>query len=149
MTHSGRSWRTTPCASCYGRCTSFRVPSRQPSEPPAEARPSSTSTGASWGSSGTRASTSSSVASSDSAIFFFSSSQLIISRSLVDITGITLYAPSTLVFRRLSSRASAFSVWGPNLFAANGDEWRRHRRITAPAFSTATSVRLSPPVHSC
>ncbi|EKM48946.1 uncharacterized protein PHACADRAFT_214578 [Phanerochaete carnosa HHB-10118-sp] len=29
-------------------------------------------------------------------------------------------------------------VWGPNVFAANGDDWKRHRRIIAPAFCPAT-----------
>lgn len=29
-------------------------------------------------------------------------------------------------------------IWGPNMFAAEGDEWRKHRRIISPAFSSAT-----------
>ncbi|KAH9912149.1 cytochrome P450 [Epithele typhae] len=29
-------------------------------------------------------------------------------------------------------------VWGPNVFAANGDEWKRFRRIMNPAFATST-----------
>nr|BAL05101.1 cytochrome P450 [Phanerodontia chrysosporium] len=29
-------------------------------------------------------------------------------------------------------------LWGPNIFAANGEEWRKHRRIINPAFSNAT-----------
>ncbi|KAJ7429468.1 cytochrome P450, partial [Mycena galericulata] len=33
---------------------------------------------------------------------------------------------------------STLLLWGDNLFSANGDMWKRHRRILAPAFSTAT-----------
>ncbi|KAF8675334.1 hypothetical protein AX14_005122 [Amanita brunnescens Koide BX004] len=29
-----------------------------------------------------------------------------------------------------------FARWGTNLFSADGDEWRKHRRIVAPAFNT-------------
>ena len=35
------------------------------------------------------------------------------------------------------------SIWGMNMFAANGEEWRIHRRIISPAFSNATYVHLS------
>ncbi|KAL7277610.1 hypothetical protein ACG7TL_008537 [Trametes sanguinea] len=29
-------------------------------------------------------------------------------------------------------------LWGPSVFAANGEDWKRHRRIIAPAFSPET-----------
>ena len=35
---------------------------------------------------------------------------------------------------------SDHSIWGPNVFAANGDLWKRYRRIVGPAFTTKTWV---------
>ncbi|KIM45804.1 hypothetical protein M413DRAFT_440842 [Hebeloma cylindrosporum] len=37
--------------------------------------------------------------------------------------------------RKLSS---PFLLWGENVFSANHDDWKRHRRILAPAFNTKT-----------
>lgn len=33
-------------------------------------------------------------------------------------------------------------IWGPNIFAANGEDWKRHRRIITPAFCNATYVSV-------
>ena len=32
--------------------------------------------------------------------------------------------------------------WGTNVFSADGDEWRKHRRIVGPAFNTKLWVLL-------
>lgn len=42
--------------------------------------------------------------------------------------------PLMLISRRL---------WGDNLFSANDNEWKRHRRIVAPSFTTKTYVPRS------
>lgn len=31
-----------------------------------------------------------------------------------------------------------YSAWGENLFSANNEDWRRHRRVVAPAFTPKT-----------
>ncbi|KAJ8515192.1 hypothetical protein ONZ45_g7333 [Pleurotus djamor] len=41
-------------------------------------------------------------------------------------------------FKKAEDANEVISVWGPNVFAANGADWRRHRRIMAPAFSSNT-----------
>ena len=55
-----------------------------------------------------------------------------------EITAITLYVLSSYQTRQAFDVFITTSVWGPNLFAANGDEWKRFRRITTPAFDHAT-----------
>ncbi|TFK37019.1 cytochrome P450 [Crucibulum laeve] len=38
-------------------------------------------------------------------------------------------------FKKPESASNVFAVWGQNLLSANGDAWRKHRRIIGPAFS--------------
>ncbi|KAI0656081.1 cytochrome P450 [Cubamyces menziesii] len=59
-----------------------------------------------------------------------------------------IYTSSLEVARQIVSTRGSFYKhtettgitleWGPNLFAANGDEWKRFRRVITPAFSSAT-----------
>ncbi|KAI0739305.1 cytochrome P450, partial [Irpex lacteus] len=51
---------------------------------------------------------------------------MVVARQIVAVRG-------PLVKPEDSSRG--ISQWGPNLFQANGDDWRRHRRIVQPAFN--------------
>ncbi|KAI0323886.1 cytochrome P450 [Cubamyces sp. BRFM 1775] len=66
--------------------------------------------------------------------------------------GPAIYTSSLEVARQIvSTRGSTYKhiettritlEWGPNLFAANGDEWKRFRRVITPAFSSATYASL-------
>ncbi|KAH9895604.1 cytochrome P450 [Cubamyces lactineus] len=63
-----------------------------------------------------------------------------------------IYTSSLEVARQVLSTRGAFYKsreftavtleWGPNLFAANGDEWKRLRRIITPAFDPSTYTSL-------
>ncbi|KAJ8469056.1 hypothetical protein ONZ45_g17020 [Pleurotus djamor] len=60
----------------------------------------------------------------------------------------SIYTSSLEVAKQIASTQKPFekshdttrviSIWGPNIFAANGADWRRHRRIMAPAFASDT-----------
>ncbi|GJE92691.1 cytochrome P450 [Phanerochaete sordida] len=64
----------------------------------------------------------------------------------------SIYTSSAEVARQVVSTQSAFYktqetteitlIWGPNIFAANGDEWRKHRRVINPAFSQDSYVSV-------
>ena len=60
-----------------------------------------------------------------------------------ELAAITLYVSSFLLVRLHANQS--LSIWGPNIFAANGDEWRRFKRIITPAFDNKAYVYANQP----
>ncbi|GJE92700.1 cytochrome P450 [Phanerochaete sordida] len=44
----------------------------------------------------------------------------------------------TTAFHKSRDTTEITLIWGPNIFAANGDEWKKHKRVISPAFSQET-----------
>ncbi|KAJ7150442.1 cytochrome P450 [Mycena crocata] len=58
--------------------------------------------------------------------------------SSVDVMKQLLQSESKTHLLKPNWLTSTLLLWGNNVFSANGDTWKRHRRILAPAFTTKT-----------
>lgn len=55
-------------------------------------------------------------------------------------------APLRLLYLPQLNSPAPQRLWGPNLAASNGEQWRKHRRVMGPAFNAKLCVHFS---HEC